>query len=98
MERKVRRLGVSLIALGVGFVLLLGGAAAIKADSPCLYCSATCPEDFHKECSARGCGEVEWMGFCTEERTAFCRYGPKHTITVVCIERAADATGPSGPN
>ena len=29
MERKLRRLGVSLIALGVGFVLLLGGAAAL---------------------------------------------------------------------
>ena len=31
MKRKLRRLGVSLIALSVGFILLLGGAAPIKA-------------------------------------------------------------------
>ena len=31
MKPKLRRLGVSLIALSVGFILLLGGAAPIKA-------------------------------------------------------------------
>lgn len=98
MERKLRRLGVSLIALGVGFVLLLAGAAPIKADDPCMFCMVRCPEDIGAECSAVACGEVEWIGFCTEERTAFCDYGPPGTITIVCIERAADPTDPSGPS
>ena len=90
MKRKLRRLGVSLAALSVGFILFLGDAAPLEATGVCQFCSANCAADLDAEC-AEVCGPGPWLGACHAEPSHFCRdkVNPNGAVhTYVCIRAA----------